>query len=39
MVMEPKEIKAGDIITFGSSSSDNITTHRVKEVINEEGMM
>ena len=32
-----KEIKAGDIITFGSLNSDNITTHRVKEVINEEG--
>lgn len=33
----PKEIQVGDIITFGSSNSDNITTHRVKEVINEEG--
>ena len=35
--ISPKEIKAGDIITFGSLNSENITTHRVKEVINEEG--
>lgn len=30
------EIKEGDIITFASSQSDNITTHRVKQVINED---
>lgn len=33
----PEEIKAGDIITFGSLNSNNITTHRVKEVLNENG--
>lgn len=31
----PQDIKPGDIITFGSLNSDNITTHRVKEVLNE----
>lgn len=30
------EIKEGDIITFASSQSDNITTHRVKQVIKED---
>ena len=33
----PDEIKVGDVITFGSLNSDNITTHRVKEVINVDG--
>lgn len=32
----PKEqIKDGDIITFKSENSENITTHRVKEVLND----
>lgn len=31
-----ENIKVDDIITFGSESLDNITTHRVKEVINED---
>lgn len=35
----PEEIVEGDIITFGSSSSNNITTHRVKEVLNEDGQI
>lgn len=30
------EIKEGDIITFASTQSENITTHRVKQVIEEE---
>ena len=33
----PQEIKVGDVITFGSLNSNNITTHRVKEIIHEEG--
>ena len=33
----PEEIREGDIITFGSLNSNNITTHRVKEVINIDG--
>ena len=33
----PNEIKEGDIITFGSLNSNNITTHRVKEVVNNNG--
>ena len=32
--MPPQQIKAGDIITFKSENSENITTHRVKEVLN-----
>jgi signal peptidase I len=35
---KPDEIKSGDIITFGSSNTDNVTTHRVKKVINEDGV-
>lgn len=35
--VKPEKIKTGDIITFGSLNSENITTHRVKEVINENG--
>ena len=35
--INPKDIKANDVITFGSKSSDNITTHRVKEVLNDSG--
>lgn len=31
----PEDIQAGDVITFGSSNSENITTHRVKKVIRE----
>ena len=33
--VKPEEIEVNDIITFGSTNSDNITTHRVKEIINE----
>lgn len=33
--VKPEDIKENDIITFGSNSSDNITTHRVKEVLND----
>ena len=33
----PNEIREGDIITFGSLNSNNITTHRVKEVVNNNG--
>lgn len=35
----PEAIVAGDVITFGSTSSENVTTHRVKEVINENGQI
>ena len=35
--INPSDIQSGDIITFGSLNSDNITTHRVNEVINENG--
>ena len=34
--VNPEDINQNDVITFASSSSDNITTHRVKEVLNEE---
>lgn len=33
----PKDIQENDVITFKSKSSDNITTHRVKEVLNDSG--
>lgn len=33
--VKPEKIEVNDIITFGSTNSDNITTHRVKEIINE----
>lgn len=33
--VKPQQIKVGDIITFASPNSNNITTHRVIEVINE----
>ncbi len=33
--VKPEHIKVNDVITFGSNSSDNITTHRVKEVLND----
>lgn len=35
--IQPEDIKSNDVITFGSAYSDNITTHRVKEVLNEDG--
>ena len=35
--INPEAIQANDVITFGSKSSDNITTHRVKEVLNDSG--
>lgn len=35
--INPEDISADDVITFGSTSSANITTHRVKEVLNEGG--
>lgn len=34
--INPEDINVADIITFGSTSSDNITTHRVKEVLDKE---
>lgn len=33
--VEPVRVKAGDIITFASASSKNITTHRVKSIKND----
>lgn len=35
--VSPKEIHPGDVITFGSLNSNNITTHRVRRVITEDG--
>ena len=35
--IKPEALKANDVITFASKSSDNITTHRVKEVLNDSG--
>ena len=32
--INPEQIQVNDVITFGSKASDNITTHRVKEVLN-----
>lgn len=36
--INPNEVKVGDIITFKSENTDNITTHRVKEVLNTSGI-
>lgn len=33
--INPEDINVDDVITFSSTSSDNITTHRVKEVLND----
>lgn len=33
--VQPEQIKVGDIITFKGETSQNITTHRVKEVLND----
>lgn len=33
----PKDIKKGDIITFGNEFTDSTTTHRVKDIVNENG--
>ena len=31
--VKPEAVNVNDVITFGSNSSDNVTTHRVKEVL------
>lgn len=35
---EPNEIKVNDVITFGNSSNNNVTTHRVKEIDSKDGI-
>lgn len=35
---DPAEIRKGDIITYSGESSDMLTTHRVVDVLNEEGV-
>lgn len=34
----PEGIKSGDIISFGSDHTNNVTTHRVKKVVKEENI-
>lgn len=36
--VNPNSIKSGDIITFGNSSDSSVTTHRVKDIITENGL-
>ena len=36
--VEPSQVKTGDIITFASANSKNITTHRVQSVKNDKGI-
>ena len=35
---QPKDIKVEDVITFGNNNDKSVTTHRVKEISNEDGI-
>lgn len=37
--ISPEKIKVGDVITFKSQNSENITTHRVKKIIKDGGQI
>lgn len=36
--VNPSEIQTEDVITFGNNNNNSVTTHRVKEIINEENI-
>lgn len=36
--VKPEQIKVEDVITFGNSNNKSVTTHRVKQISNEEGV-
>lgn len=35
---QPQDIKVEDVITFGNNNNTSVTTHRVKEISNEDGI-